>query len=93
MTDTLISTLTAMLTDPFRIALLFALVLTQRNTAAVTGRALPLALGVVFVAVILPMTTLRGAPMLELVAYGLVANFLLLIPILVGFALWDRRRR
>lgn len=86
-------TLTAMLADPFRIALLVGLVLTQRNTAAVTGRVLPLAAGVLFVAVILPLTTLQDQPMLPATAYGIVANVILLLPILAVFALWDRRAR
>jgi hypothetical protein len=37
--------------DLFRIGLIVALVVTMRRTAAVTGRVVPLALGVVFVAV------------------------------------------
>jgi hypothetical protein len=85
--------LTAMLADPFRIVLLAGLVLTQRNTAAVTGRLLPLALGVLFVAVILPMTTLQGMPLVPAIGLGLVANVILLLPILGAFALWDRRPR
>lgn len=85
--------LTAMLTDPFRIVLLVGLVLTQRNTAAVTGHLLPLALGVLFVAVILPITTLQGQPLLPAVGVGLVANVIWLLPILGAFALWDRRAR
>lgn len=85
--------LTAMLTDPFRIVLLVGLVLTQRNTAAVTGRLLPLAAGALFVAVILPMTTLKGMPLLPAIGVGVVANVILLLPILGAFALWDRRAR
>jgi len=44
------------LSDVFRIGLIMALVLTMRRTAPVTGRVLPLAAGVVFVAVLLPST-------------------------------------
>lgn len=84
--------LTAMLADPFRLVLLAGLVLTQRNTAAVTGRVLPLALGVLFVAVILPVTTLRGVPLVPAIGLGIAANVILLIPILGAFALWDRRK-
>ena len=72
--------LVAQLTDPFRLALIVGLVLTMLRTERVTGRWAPLALGVAFVAVIIPLTTQRGAPepMWELIAVGLVANVVLL---------------
>lgn len=82
-----------MLTDPFRIVLLVGLVLTQRNTAGVTGRVIPLAAGVAFVAVLLPMTTAQGLPLWPAIGLGLVANVILLVPVLLGFRLWDRRRQ
>ena len=44
------------LTDVFRIGLIVGLVFTMHKTAAVTGRVLPLVLGVVFLAVMLPAT-------------------------------------
>lgn len=68
------------LTDPFRLGLLVALVVTMLRTEAVTGRWIPLALGVLFVAFILPATTGAGAgvPFWTAVALGLVANLALL---------------
>ncbi len=89
MTETLI----AMLTDPFRIVLLLGLVLTQRNTAAATGRVIPLAAGVVFVAALIPLTIGSGVAFWPAFGLGLVANLVWLAVILGGFALWDRRAR
>lgn len=68
------------LTDPFRLGLIVALVVTMLRTEAVTGRWVPLAAGVLFVAVILPITTGAGAaePLWQIVAVGILANVLLL---------------
>jgi hypothetical protein len=53
--------LVAQLTDPFRLALIVGLVLTMLRTEAVTGRWVPLALGLLFVAFIIPATMARDA--------------------------------
>lgn len=86
---------TQALTDPFRIVLLAGLVLTQRRTAATTGLVLPLAAGCIFVAVLLPMAMRFGAEygLAKAVGAGLVANVILLAPMLLAAYLWDRRRR
>lgn len=73
--------LLSQLTDPFRLGLIVALVVTMLRTEAVTGRWIPLGAGVVFVAVILPMTTARGlaeGAVGQAVALGIVANLVLL---------------
>ena len=73
--------LLSQLTDPFRLGLIVALVVTMLRTEAVTGRWIPLAAGVVFVAAILPLTTARGmaeGAMAQLILLGIVANLLLL---------------
>lgn len=64
------------LTDPFRIALIVGLVYTMYRTRAQTGTLVPLAAGVLFVAVMLPMTmgTGEGRSMGQAVGLGLVAN-------------------
>ncbi len=87
--------LTEALIDPFRIVLLIGLVLTQRRTAATTGLILPLAAGCVFVAVLLPMTMNFGADagLPKAIGAGLVANVILLVPMLLAAHLWDRNRR
>lgn len=84
---------TAALADPFRIALLAALVFTQSRTAAQTGTLIPLALGVVFVALMIPMTMGFDAGLgLPLVAAaGVVANTVLVVPIFFAMRLWMRR--
>ena len=82
------------LTDLFRIGLIIALVLTMRRTAAVTGRVLPLVLGVVFVAVMLPATMPRsGVDLADAVLAGLVSNTIILAPVLAIAALVARMRR
>jgi hypothetical protein len=67
------------LTDPFRIGLLVVLAITAFNTAAHTGLVLPLVLGAVFVAVLIP-TTLGdgGGDWMIPTAVGLVSNALIL---------------
>lgn len=81
------------LTDPFRMGLIVALMLTQARTEAVTGRWLPLAAGVVFVAVILPATMGAGeAPLWRAVVLGFAANVALLAAALAVRALVLRLR-
>jgi len=82
------------LTDPFRIGLIVALVVTMLRTSAVTGRVLPLALGVVFVAVILPTTMPSGtASVMDTVLAGLISNLIILTPVLAIAVLVARLRR
>jgi hypothetical protein len=89
-----IDLVTTALADPFRIALLAALVFTQRRTAGQTGTVIPLALGVAFVALMIPMTMgydeSLGMP--TVVGAGVVANIVLLIPILLVLRLWQKSR-
>ena len=82
------------LTDLFRIGLMIALVVTMLRTAAVTGRVLPLALGVVFVAVILPSTMPGGsASLTDAILAGLVSNLIILVPVLAVAAVVARLRK
>lgn len=82
------------LTDPFRIGLIIALVVTMHRTAAVTGRALPLAMGVLFVAVILPTTMPSGkAAVGDAIRAGLISNLIIVGPVLAIAALVARLRR
>ena len=82
------------LTDLFRIGLIIALVVTMYRTAAVTGHVLPLALGVVFVAVMLPATLpSSSASLADAVLAGLVSNSIILVPVLALAALIRRLRR
>lgn len=90
----LIDLVTAALTDPFRIALIIGLVITQARTAAQTGTILPLVLGVAFIAVIIPSTFGYDAAIgLPLIATaGAIANIILLVVVLAAKHFWDRRK-
>jgi len=89
----LIDLVLSQLTDLFRIGLMIALVVTMQRTSAVTGRALPLALGVVFVAVMLPSTLARGsASLTDAILAGLVSNLIILLPVLAVATLVARLR-
>lgn len=78
--------------DPFRIGLLVALVLTAYNTAGTIGIGIPLVLGCVFVAVIIPITTQAGheGGTMAVILTGLVVNAVILGLILGARALWQR---
>jgi hypothetical protein len=81
------------LLDPLRIGLILGLVFTMYRTAAVTGQAMPLALGVIFVAVILPLTNPKPPVTLtDAVLAGLVSNLVILAIVLALAALLRRLR-
>jgi hypothetical protein len=81
------------LIEPLRIGLIVGLVITMYRTATVTGRALPLAAGVVFVAVILPVTNPKPPVTLtDAVLAGLVSN-LVILAIVLALAMIVRRLR
>ena len=81
------------LMDPFRIGLIAALVFTMFRTKAATGTVVPLAAGVIFVAVILPSTQGAGAVSLtEAIAAGVVSN-LIILGIVLALVMIVRRLR
>jgi hypothetical protein len=80
----------AALLDPFRIGLLVALFATMWRTRAATGVLLPLALGAVFVALVLPMTLPGEGPFATRAAAGFVANLLWLTVIAALFTAYQR---
>jgi hypothetical protein len=83
----------AQLLDPFRIGLIVALVATMIRTRAATGTIVPLAAGVVFVAVILPTTNPpAGVTLTDAVLAGLASN-LIILAIVLALALAIRRLR
>ena len=89
----MIDLIQSQLLDPFRIGLIAALVFTMFRNRAVTGTLLPLALGVIFVAVILPSTQGSGAASLtEAVAAGVVSN-LIILGIVLALVMIVRRLR
>ncbi|MCB5411088.1 hypothetical protein [Pseudogemmobacter faecipullorum] len=67
------------LSDPFRIALLIALIWTMMRTRRETGMVIPLLAGVVFVAALIPSTTSAAslAPFFDQFLAGLLANAML----------------
>lgn len=88
----MIDLLISHLSDPFRIGLLIALFVTMLRTQATTGTLVPLALGAVFVAVILPLTASSAAamPIATVMGVGIVANVILLAVIFGVWALYQR---
>ncbi len=79
------------LTDPFRIGLLIALFLTMLRTRAASGTMLPLAAGIVFVAVIVP-TTMGGGFVLQTVLAGIVSNTVIVAAILGIWTVYQRTK-
>ena len=79
--------------DLFRIGLLIALFVTMLRTSQVTGRLVPLALGVVFVAVIIPSTNPpANVTLTDAILAGLVSNVIIL-GIILALAAVVRRVR
>ncbi|MDZ4395254.1 hypothetical protein [Cypionkella sp.] len=83
------------LSDPFRIGLLIALFITMLRTRAASGTWVPLAAGVVFVAVILPTTvqTALAAPLAQVIGVGVVANVVIVALIMAVWEIYQRARR
>ncbi len=79
------------LSDPFRIGLLVALAFTTLQTQGQTGRAIPLLLGIVFVAVLIANTTSAGEGDLTMaIGVGVLANAII-IGVLAGLYLaWQK---
>jgi hypothetical protein len=86
LTDLLIS----QLTDVFRVGLLVALLYTTLRNRAVTGMILPLVAGVIFVAVIIPVTLPTAEPLLRVVGVGIVANLIWVALAMAGWQLYRR---
>ena len=84
--------MTLQLSDLFRIGLIVALFATMLRTRAQTGTWLPLAAGVVFVAVMLPMTMpqANGEPLLRQILVGLVSNGIVLALVMGAWTVYQR---
>lgn len=91
---TLLDTLQAQLTDPFRIGLIVVLMLTALRTQAAMGMGIPLALGVVFVALMIPMTmqTTQNGSLLWLAGVGVLSNAIILAIVLAVKAAIQKAR-
>ena len=66
------------ITDPFRLGLVAALIYTTIRNAAATGWFVPLAAGIVFVALIIAMTMpVAGQTQFDATAAGVVSNLII----------------
>jgi hypothetical protein len=83
------------LTDPFRIALIVALVFTLLRNRAVTGVIVPALAGIVFVAVIIPSTLGAAStePVLRQVLVGLLSNAVILSVVAGIWQVWLHFRK
>ncbi len=83
------------LLDPFRIGLLVALFATMLRTEAATGTFIPLLAGIVFVAIIIPVTlqTDLPAPLWHVIAVGILADTIIVVIIRAVWTLYLRTRR
>jgi|EndMetStandDraft_8_1072994.scaffolds.fasta_scaffold156764_2 hypothetical protein len=89
-----IDILMAQLADPFRIGLLVALLFTAQNTSGALNRWLPIGLGLVFVAVIIPTAMASdGTPVAAEIGVGVVANAAVLAVMLAAQAIVERARK
>lgn len=84
-------------TDIFRIGMIVFLVITAANTASATatraGRAAPLILGVLFIAVLIPVGFSRDAPdLLPKILLGIPVNAIILAVVLAAMTAWRRAR-
>jgi hypothetical protein len=83
--------MTSQLVDPFRIGLMAALIYTTIRNAAATGWLVPLAAGIIFVALIIAMTMPNGGQtQFALTASGIVANSILAAIMFGGLFIWRR---
>ncbi len=91
---TLPDLLLSQLSDPFRVGLLIALFATMLRTRVASGTLIPLAIGAVFVAVLLPLTAQAqlAVPMTVAIGVGIVANVIWLAVILAVWTLYQRQR-
>ena len=83
------------LSDPFRIGLLIALFITMLRTRTASGIWVPLAAGVVFVAVILPTTMQNtlAAPLSQVIGVGVLANVVIVALVMAAWEVYQRVRR
>lgn len=82
----------AQLVDPFRIGLLVAMLLTSASTAPTLNRWIPIALGVVFIAVLIPFSfgSTDETTKALAVGIGLGSNATVLAVLLAAQALYRR---
>lgn len=82
----------AQLTDPFRVVLAIGLVLTMLRTRGASGTWIPLGVGVVFIAVLIPMTMGGTADRMQAIIAGIFSTALIVAVVLAARALVLRAR-
>lgn len=79
------------ITDPFRLGLLAVLLLTTRNTAAHTGIAIPILAGILFVAILIPLTfSPDAANWWTIAGVGLLSNGVIVAVFLAAYLAYSR---
>lgn len=80
------------LADPFRLGLLIALLFVAAKPAGVFNRWLPIALGLVFVAVVIPtaMASDETEPMTAQIGIGLLSNGIIVGLMLAAEAVYEK---
>lgn len=83
------------LADPFRIGLLVALLFIAANNSGILNRSLPIGLGLIFVAVLIPtaMASEEVEPVTAQIGVGLVSNAIVVSILLFAEALFEKIRR
>lgn len=93
----MLETLISQLLDLFRIGLIFFLLMTALRTREAAGLVMPLSLGVVFVAILIPLTTGAAAvtgntSLYAAIGIGVVSNAIILVCFLAAWYMWARTR-
>ena len=89
--DDFIAIILSQLTDPFRIGLVAALIYTTIGNAAATGWFVPLAAGIVFVAVIIATTLPKAGETLTVTTVaGVFSNTIITATLFAGLFVWRR---
>jgi hypothetical protein len=91
----IVGILIAQLADPFRIGLLVALLFTAANSRGTIHRWLPIALGLVFVAVLIPtaMASDDDGAVTAQIGVGIVSNAIILGLMLLAESAYERLRK
>lgn len=85
----------AQLADPLRMGLLVALLFVAANSKGMIGRGLPIALGLVFVAVLIPtaMASDEAEPVTAQIGVGFLSNAIILGIMLSAEAVVEKLRK
>ena len=89
-----VNILMSQLADPFRIGLLVALLFTAQSSSGALNRWLPIGIGLVFVAVLIPTALASdGEPVSAEIGVGFVSNAAVVALLLAAQRLYERVRK